>query len=1020
MDLSNPHRRWTYILRIGGLRYRYTSGAATAATIEGHPTSAAYVDVKAIVGVGNLKARLDLLGGIEDRSPIEIQLASMGRFATAGDPGRVFSRVGRRAADTFALVTGPIAASLDPPFDVLVDRDLSGLDWPMMFHLNGELCYGTGADGSDPDPADADPFRITVTARGLGGTPRRSHIPQAGQNDYPFATFGDPVFWRGRPAILIAEPVDGSSAPLEILRGFLDSTPKPSRGGLAWTVALVPDSAKFDDELGLDFAGSYTRLTPLYHVFDGFAGSTWVHWQVQPPLVSAARDATAAGGGLIDAEADFVDDWLDNYDPDLPTGHPRAGDIQVNRGATYSVSGTAADGADQSFTLDAGPDANIAARTSLRTRPAIEEIHIPIVAPGDPPALLIWPGTADDGLDGVAGRIAAAAADTVAGEDGAAFHVTWLPDGGNILRIARNAPAAEFVDAWALYRAFFIEDGRGSIRPADVIARNTGVTPSRWADLGGGLLPQPLAESRDALWLPLDFARGVGRFDTELDATGTPTTIRRTLAGSAEVNHLDGTFANAWHQRGERFVLVEDLIDISSGEVLVDFVRTFDNSPPVAGTGTLSVVGIEPVALPGGPRAGETVYILEVDTAGFDFDFFDSTATGRRAGQVAIRSSALTFLPPGAALLRLLTAESALGLPPEAIDEASFTATPDPPWAGQIDLGALSRSPEELDVGDIVSSLTTLSRAAVVARTDAQGRSRLTRIPVGIESSADVVAVLGAGDWTSRTVPAADFDDEITNRVTIEHSFDATTGEFLADPVPFNDKASQAAHGERSTLEIRDFSGIQAIDPAAHYAPLAAGIFAGFAEPRTVYRGEVSTALALRCGLGAVVRLDLPALRDQRGNLGVSGVLGRVVEIDVSLWGEGGRLTIVSSGGGGAGWSVSCRVASVEALDKVTVDANAFAAVEGRNGAAQDDLDYFTDGMTVRCEPALNHDGGVQRTIAAEDGIDRVARSITFTAAHGLAVGDSIVATVRGSAPTAHATYAWLGDGAGDDETLIA
>ena len=140
--------------------------------------------------------------------------------------------------------------------------------------------------------------------------------------------------------------------------------------------------------------------------------------------------------------------------------------------------------------------------------------------------------------------------------------------------------------------------------------------------------------------------------------------------------------------------------------------------------------------------------------------------------------------------------------------------------------------------------------------------------------------------------------------------------------------------------------------------------------------------------------------------------MGRIVALELPLWGATARVRAIHSGGlGGRGWNACLKVAEVLSTTSLRVYANAFSAqLHPVTGAAQEDLDWFLEGDLLRCIPIGDHDlitgGAASVELLA---IDRVARTLNLTAPHGLTgVGATVEPVSEAQASTLWARLAWF------------
>lgn len=1005
-------RRWVYTLRIAGLPYRYTSGPAQSATIEGRPGSVAYTDIQLITWISDLSSSLDRLGGVAEHSNITVRLMARSPAQADGDPVRVFGRAGRRSADTYALITQTIpadaVATSGDPLTIYVDRTLAGLSYPTQVEIGQEAFWATAAAGSQPDPDVADPYRITVTARGVADTRPRDHVVRVDDNDFPILTAGAIVFWRTRPAILTAEPADGSSPAVEVMRGFIESTPSPSADGLSVDVPIVPLTALLDREVDLRVPATRVSVTQGYHWFDGVRGSEFIAFCQTPRIRGPARDASAAGADTIDAEPEFVAQWALDYDHTLPSGHPRAGDITVG-GRAYRVTATAEEVGPGDDQFEVAPD------LERRIRPP-EGLDVPrrweARSTRIPAGLRVWPGSEVDGADGAWRYISDALdVDTTQGADGLTYGIRLDADGQRLIA-RRNGGVDD--PAYAGSRVALLAGVNG--RPDDLPIIDYwpfGDLPSMRSPADGQSLPLPFLW--ELLWAPLQWvdparqAEGGNLYLSQQNPAWEWIGLKG--LGQAEITAPLYNIAPAFYSPGETVVLLDDLIEIpADGRVTLSGRDASDiNNITV----TITATAIEPLVLAVGPRAGDTIYKLTVEPIGLGVPAvcqWDPTSPMIVEGEQPPAGTS------GDLLEFLLTSPRASGLEAGVdVDVASLHAVADPPWLYQTQLPEIPRE-SDIEFYDLVASILKMTRSGLMMRTSADGRCRLTRIGLGVETAIEAAATIASGDWATDRRPTWRWNDDLINRVVIRHRWEIDDdGEYdFREEVEYNDSASQSAHDEAQSEEIEDFAGPVYSRPADDLRGLALSIFRLASEPRLVWSGRVGTYKGILLGVGSVALVTSPHLTGYLGQEGVTGAAARVISQRLSLWDEGCDLELVHVGSTGTGWNAALKVEAV--IDATTIQypaAAVFAPPENPvTGAVQTDIDLFRVGDSVRCEDSLAHDIYTTLTIT---GIDTGTRRLTLSGVHGLAVGDTIIAAARGSASDIHAVMAYYGDGGADD-----
>lgn len=961
------NRRWAYALRIAGHPYVYHCGpqppsdAMPDVWTEDGPS---WAPVRAIKHVGSYSESLPQLGGIGKQSPIAITLSAGGDWGQhPGSPGRCFARLGVRSAEFWGLVVafeidggGPILAlpaTAAAPIVVTLDRAVDpALSYPRVVHIGQEAFIASEAAG------DA----ITLTARAIGGTIARTHTVRLVTRDQPVLTTSDVVFWRSRRAVLVGYRVEGGGVgtAVEVMRGFIERTPEISDDGLSVTVQLVPLIALLGQ--GISIPVSSTRLVRGLHYFSPpHACSIATTYRVPQWRGHPSADAIA-GDGEVEVEPDDLAQWVATFDPTLPDTNPRAGSISLRRDQRDTRGGIASVGAGPPRLIfddeDAPYGAGIASVGDLRTLETYDYASIEIIADEivTEPGLLRWPGDEDDEDFSWLGKLHASPLGTTddhTGVDGrwarmtlAAGAVTWTstthPEG--------LAPVCGVVSGPA-DRAFISEFAIG--------------WPSEEAtEAGGGYLESSPAR----LGLVWEYP------------------MRDADEGTVTYPHSG--FALAWYYRGESHFLIRDAIDVSRGTVRITGRET-------DGTRLNRIIAVHPalteveVGAIGSTWDGETLYLVSP----LDPDGTDSFGEWVDTDRIEVRIDLPGFATSGQLIEYFLTDPDHLALGADDLDIGSILADgAEPPW---VRLWGTPETDESLTYSSIIDGILKASRSALVMATGADGCNRVTRVPVGVERIDRIAAIIGQGDWAAGTTPSFGTDDKLINRLTVrahvtdQRDADATEPEYdWSYEKTHQSKTSQRLFEEVASDDIDLYAAlnIDRDDPALE--GFGALVMRAYEQPRRVWRGRVGTYLGLRAHLGGTVQVTSRHLRNYYGD-SVIEELGTVVERQIDLWAEGVTLRMAHAGATANGWNAGMKVATVVDAVTVTVEANAYSdpSYPTEDGSPYEDLTPFEVAMSVRCVPVVDQDAAVLRVITA---IDREDRKITFSVAHGMAVGDII------------------------------
>ena len=162
MSIKADNGRRVFALEIGGLIYRYHSGAGCDGLLDTITSGINYVDVEGIISVSAFGASIDPSGGIGDYEPITVTL-SINKRGASSDPGIVFGRCGARSASFRAKLTESIGRSGE--LFIYTDKDLTGFTYPRLMHIGAETVKAQSAQST----------RITLSGRSVGNTARQAH-----------------------------------------------------------------------------------------------------------------------------------------------------------------------------------------------------------------------------------------------------------------------------------------------------------------------------------------------------------------------------------------------------------------------------------------------------------------------------------------------------------------------------------------------------------------------------------------------------------------------------------------------------------------------------------------------------------------------------------------------------------------------------------------------------------------------------------------------------------------------------
>lgn len=997
LEAGTHHR--VFILAVSGLSHRYVSHTGVEAMAI-PDVGSNYTDVEAIVHVGDESWETDPVGGIVTHRPIALKLASAGKNATAEtDPLMTFGRVGSSASTWSAIVTESVDQS---DTTIKINEDPSVLTFPALLHVGAETIKATAGAGNDPDPDAGNPYRLTVV-RGVANTVPQRHTVETYNgvqtSEQPEVT-AEVVAWRTRRAILYiaAGRADGSiSEPVEYMRGVIDRTPEPGEDGLSCTVELVPYTGLLDVEVAA--LGTTTELVDTHHYFAAGRASTLsyeMRWG-QGQLIQAQATALAAVNAVVIQVDDTAqhDALADNSLTDL---HPR-------RGAMTSFNLPAS----QQNVLPTGyvGGYQVAALTTqvevgtLNNQPAAEtfEFHLAGRDRGDA-ALVEWPGILATERDGWTPG-------TVDGLDGSWVDVLISWETGNPhLEISPNWRDEDVIPRGSGYIEFRYgaplergEDGRALQTVGQVWSSGAAAQPTSGLYLAW--YPVDMSAPDDPTYQDTSIQAGEGSVPAKPNRR-----ITRQRGKFTEDFDIRGVCTGGWYQTGELYMLITDELPVPTsglGVVLLTYVDALGNE-------NLALARYSACT------AQATGYTLTLGNPGH------VPSVGNWPGRTRTRIEPAIYLDgtPGEVLLMLLTSSGGQGvngtydrlvggaalIADEDIDTESFERMRFPSTLPRWE--QLMRDGDKL--GDIITAILQLTGSTLgMARTD-DGRCVLRVMRTGPAMELESRGRIDEGDWAG--APRWTTDDEIINRVAF--TFDQGEDGKSTREIQFNSGKSQKAHGEVKAIEI-DLPGIKPAASAANTAIAmlrqpAQAIFRSMSEPRYTWQGMIHTGAALFAQPGAVYTISSPDLRDSDG-WGITSKLGRITQASIKLWEEGASVTVTRFGGNIAGWNASGLIASTPTADTITLAANQYSSTRHPySGLEQQDIDGFAVGDVILYEPLANNDADTQHTITA---VDRATNTLTFGAAHGMAVGGHIVPARYDAATAAHKALAYLSDTGG-------
>lgn len=993
-------RRVAWCLVVNGLPYRYYSGVAptdaglsagklysSSVTVVQTPT-----DVEAVVEVGPIRMTIDDLKPTGMQEPVEVRILARDARVYGGgriDPEQTFGRVaGWQSAERAAR----LLTSLDhvPTYtssvEVEVADDVTGWTMPAAIHIGQEVMWATGTDG-DGNPGT--PWKFTGVTRGADRHSTQAHDVDATAHEQPWVT-SDVTTWRGRFArIYVSAMVDGVALDWrQYWAGFIDSAPEVDDDTI--TVRIAPLSAVMDYRLGVGSASRTATAVAGCHRFrTGIAGvadrvAAQVEWSAVLSLDVDSADV-AAGTVTLSASSAAALDMLGRF----------------TDGVTFSAYGEEEHGVWNSPDLEFTPvfSALVSAIDSRLTTWGVasigtiaqltDTIGLRLVDPDDAPDTIVeWPKALLDAVN-------------VANAWQPGPYHSWADPAGaggedNMIRLTLRESAR----GWEL-AAIIPDNFHVGVQLAGAVSIMRGGRQC-WAGFIAGESAEDVQRDTAAGGSRgiAGYALPVGDVTAREDGGDDPQSL--SVVGPAE-----------WfYQGGEPFIGPFDR-DIYTGSGERQQVRFAGDGVDV----TLPIVGS---ASGTNPATGATVYWLEVSPAYLPFARTIVQMPGAKPVTAQVVAGAANVAPPEY-LLRLLASGIGNGdnggndlmpiganLPSILIDSASFLSMPVPvPLRGQDFTAIRGKTIAEQTTGLMMACGCQV--ASVYNETGDYWRVSLVHIGVA-ESTSSVLTL------TDSQLIAPGGRPPVRNRVDgrVVRSF-AVKMNYPADgsdPVPIavggNSERNDAAGDSGNPLDL-ELPGV-VIEGAGSSVQAALELVAdirarvGVPRMRWLLAIPADTPGALALGFGSVVTLTSEYARAVKPSEAVAAVPCRVVGMDRDLDANRLELELRPFGSIAAGWAPAMRVETVVDSDTVTVEADAFS---------DDDVSYFAANDAVSCVNVGDWSGRTARTISS---IVSASRTVNFSAAHGLAVGDTIRHDDYDGAAGARAFvggYAFTADSAG-------
>lgn len=318
-----------------------------------------------------------------------------------------------------------------------------------------------------------------------------------------------------------------------------------------------------------------------------------------------------------------------------------------------------------------------------------------------------------------------------------------------------------------------------------------------------------------------------------------------------------------------------------------------------------------------------------------------------------------------------------------------------------------SEVPRGVKLNDVIESMLRSMRTAIVMRTGADGRCRMTLISLGPPSDDEVQGELTPADFGVSAPPRNDVDNRTFNRFEAQIALEAG-GDRL---VQIRDaRGVRMAAGAAKTFKIdlrntRPYTEADLVgEVATRLIPMAGAVFFELGAPRTTWQMQVPRSRMFFVQPGAVFRVTSPRLKDAAGRLKDDAHQPTVVRKTARLTSASmpllrsvnspqamARIVAAHHGVRLAGWNASMLVTAAPTPTSVTVAANEYTALTG----GEFDIDGFKVGDKVLAQPRGDQDAVDPLDPLTITALDRDTFSVTFDQAHGL-VGPDFAVIVPG------------------------
>jgi hypothetical protein len=1021
MSIKRDNARRVFVLEVKGLPVRYYSGPAptTMATHIDTASEIAFTDVRAITDVSHYQAELDPSGGVAEYSPITVTLAMDKKRGDSNNPHVIFERCGLRSNITKAKIESNISHTDAPSFTLDVDTSLTSLSYPRIMHIGAESVKVSSATVST----------LTISERGIGGTPKQAHVIQNEGISTPEITTEITTF-RGRRASLwvAVQYKDGSvGSYTELINGFIESS--PIGDGKTITITLLPIIALIDSNVLP--RNLTTSLTHDYHYFDSDRASTLEYMVTNVELFRASADISTSANTVDFPEGGYTletifDITMTNSDGDKLYYHPRHASFfrtneQVFAEAYRDPNGNSQN---QGFSYDDNmgeitplPDRVINGFTvrtpTLVTTGHRREMKRVTLTSGQ---VVQWPLVLRDAIE-------SAVPSSASGLSGAWGHFTLMPRGDQFELLLTShvyesiGCAVEFWTSTETYRTSLT----GEFDP-------TVIDGHYWQ--GGGGYPEWHLPDFERLWYGFDFqsiesdeypqepilpqefnqtsrGRGRGGYSRFENSNGVNSSIPYRVRGAAK----------GFYQLFEKSILVKESLGLPTSAGSSDFtlkVEYYDRQAGETKTQYLKVTHQTAVSY-GGTPVGYRIHLKGV----FNRENRSFGDWAQFPPCVLSLADSYSSLSANEVLLRILQngggggingdydlGSVGLNLSADDIDLISFEQF--------TNLNGLASFEGDVDntvnLRDVVDPVLKSMGACMVMRRDATGKSKIALVPIGLEQTE---GALGSFTDTSHiyTTPAPlslVYEDIVT---AIFFKYDYQDGDYQKEVIVNNSEAITRFNEEQRKIDL-DLRGVSSNEIGNTYQeilnffkPVFGRIFRLLSNPLRLWRFSVGTGASIDCDLGSYYKITSDHLKGYGDEYGISNGIGMVRSISQGLMSEGADLEFIHLDSKVVGWHDSALVSSIIDADTVEVNANTYS-LYNQLGQSTVDASWFSVGDKVLYFEIANQATTTSLTISEVSG-----NQLTFTANHGISGGGGIITPdVASLATSSQLEQAYLAD----------